>query len=325
MASNSYSEIITAKCAAYDPRAKPRNTRTYVEYMLNRVASMIDYDGLPETIPKRDLLLMLQMNGNVFIPKKKFTGGSYYAFTGGLGGEPDIYYHPTLYTIANPALGKISGVKGDMILRVGVDGALIRHDSLLTGLLPLMLQHASLLVETDLTMRMAIKNARTIAVISAPDDRTKQAAEKYLADLEDGKDGVIGETAFLDGIKVQPITSEASRTLTQLIEMRQYLKASWYNDLGLSANYNMKRESINSDEAQLDNDALLPLVDDILSTQKVCFERLADITDGDLVITPKLGSAWQDRQELTEMELTPDEPETALANPEEQEEETENG
>ena len=321
MISNSYTEFLTAKCAAYDPRAKPRHTRTYVEYMLNRVASMIDYDGLPDTIPKRDLLLMLQMNGNVFIPKKEFTSGNYYAFTGGMGGESDIYYHPTLYTIANPALSRMFGQKGDMILRIDVDGALIRHDSMLTGLLPLMLQHASLLVETDLTMRMAIKNARTIAVMSAPDDRTKQAAEKYLADLEDGKDGVIGETAFLDGIKVQPIANEASRTLTQLIEMRQYLKASWYNDLGLSANYNMKRESINSHEAQLDNDALLPLVDDILSTQKVCFERLADITDGDLVITPKLGSAWQDRQKLTEMELTPTNLEQPPANPEEQEEE----
>lgn len=321
MASNWYPELLAAKCAAYDPRAKPRNTRTYTEYMLNRVASMIDYDGLPETIPKRDLLLMLQINGNVFIPKKEFTGGNYYAFTGGLGGEPDIYYHPTLYTIANPALSRMPGQKGSMILRIDVDGALIRHDSMLIGLLPLMLPHASLLVETDLTMRMAIKNARTIAVLSAPDDRTKQAAEKYLADLEDGKDGVIGETAFLDGIKVQPIANEASRTLTQLIEMRQYLKASWYNDLGLSANYNMKRESINSDEAQLDNDALLPLVDDILSTQKTCFERLADITDGDLVITPKLGSAWQDRQEATEAELKPDEAESIPAKSDEQEEE----
>ena len=69
--------------------------------MLNKTASMFEYEGLPETIPYFELEKILQRGGYGFISKH---GDNLYCFTGGLGGEPDVYGNPTSIIIANPAL-----------------------------------------------------------------------------------------------------------------------------------------------------------------------------------------------------------------------------
>ena len=82
--------------------------------------------------------------------------------------------------------------------------------------------------------------------------------------------------------------------LTNLIESMQYYKASFFNELGLNANYNMKRESINSGESQLNNDALLPLIDDMLNNRKRCAEEVNKRFGTH--ITVGFASSWEDNQ-----------------------------
>lgn len=289
---------------------KEKNVTNYVAYMLNRVQSMLKYEGLPETLPKRNLALMLQTNGWVCIPDPKYFNGKMYAFTGGLGGEPDPYYMPTICTIANPALNF------NKSLKIGEECVVIPHDSLYIGLLPLFSRYASMLAENDISIRIADINARIVNLISAPDDKTLKSAKSYIEDVEKGKLGVAAENAFLDGIRSQPYASSgSSNNITQLIELQQYLKAGWFNDLGLNANYNMKRESINSTEAQLNDDALLPLVDDILTTQQTAFDIVNAKYGTNIRVT--LASAWEDRQEATEEMLTEEPQEETPANTEE--------
>ena len=132
-------------------------------------------------------------------------------------------------------------------------------------------------------------------MISASDDRTKASAEKYLEDVANGKLGVIAESAFLEGLKSQPYGHTGNTSLTNLIELMQYQKASWYNELGLNANYNMKRESINSGESQLNDDALIPLVDDMLRQRELGAEKVNEMFGTN--ITVKLAYAWEDNQQ----------------------------
>lgn len=255
-------------------------------YMLARTQSMFDYEGLPETIPSRNLEIMLQLNGNVFFTE---VDGSYYVFTGGLGGEPDVYYEPTIYTVANPAL------KYSANLKIGEDGILIRSDSYGVGLLPMMQKYAALLVENDFTMRIADINARLAFLLSAADDRTEKSAKLFLERIVNGEMGVISDSAFLESLKVNPAGNENSIRMTDLIEYQQYLKAAWFNDLGINANYNMKRESISPDEAQLNDDALLPLIDDMLEQRELALKKINEKYG--LNISVKLDSSWMNEQE----------------------------
>lgn len=267
----------------YDFQNKENAISDYVLYMLSRTQSMFKYEGLPESIPQRMIELYLQCNGNCCITEYN---GELYALTGGLGGEPDPYYRPTVYTVANPALNFSAN------LEIGKDCIVIPSDSMYMGLLPLFRRYATMLAENDLTIRIADINSRISSLVSAPDDNTKKAAEKYLKDVERGELGVIAENAFFDGIRSQPYSSAGhSNTITQLIEIQQYLKAGWYTELGLSANYNMKREALNSVESSKDNDALLPLVDDMLRCRQTALEDVNSKYGTN--ITVKLFSAWE--------------------------------
>lgn len=273
-----------------DVADKKGNAANYVAYMLNRAQSMLKYSGLPGTITQRNLSLLLQTNGWVCIPDPKFFDGKFYAFAGGLGGEPDPYYMPTVCTVSNPSL------RFSKTLKIDDECVIIPHDSLYIGLLPLFSRYATQLAENDITIRIADINARMVSLISAPDDRTKKSAEGYIDDMIAGKIGVIAENTFLDGIKAQPYTTSGNQNnITQLIELHQYLKAGWYNDIGLNANYNMKREAINSGEAGLNDDALMPLIDNILTTQRTAFGKLREMYG--LNVTVNLNSAWEDKHD----------------------------
>lgn len=268
-----------------DPKYKDRQVNYQVKYMLDRTQKMFEYDGLPETIPARNLETILQTCGNVCLTE---VNGKPYAFFGGLGGVPDEYYQPTIYTVANP------GLKYDAQLKIGVDCVWGRSDSFGVGLMPLFQWYASMIIETGISLRVGVINSRVNKTISAEDDSTYKSALKYLEDIESGKLGVISDSAFFEGLNIHA-TPTANEHLTDIIESLQYLKASWFNDLGLNANYNMKRERIQSAEAENDNDALLPLIDDMLNQRREMLEKFNEMFGYN--VTVKLSSSWEDVQE----------------------------
>lgn len=281
----------------YDFRDKPRAMMNYIIRMLNRTTQIFQYDGLPETIPAYMLESLLQRNGYAGFAKVK---GDLYAFRGGLGGEPDVYYRPTIFTVSNPALDFSKQ------LEIDKDCIIVKNDSNLMGLLDMFRKYATALVENEISFDKASKNLRATFLISAQDDDTKDAADLFLEGIESGESATIGETAFLEGLKVQPLQNAgANRILSELIEYHQYLKASWFNELGLNANYNMKRESLTTAESDMNFDALLPLIDDMLQCRQDGIKKVNEMFDTNISVS--LNSAWADIHDtLTEPETEPD-------------------
>lgn len=274
----------------YDYTDKRKNIRHHIIYMLDRVMSMFEYDGLPDTMPKKMLELYMMVNGHALVLKHE---DNLYVCFGGFSGEPDAYYMPKQYIVANPYLQLFK------VFDIGTDCVLVKNDTMMYGLMPMFSKFASALVENELTMNMVDINSRISALIDAPDDATKASAEKYLQDIEDGKSGIIASTAFFDGIRAQPYGEHNYQRLTDLIEYEQYMKASWFNELGLNANYNMKREAITSNESQLNDDMLLPFVDDMFNCRKEQLEQINDMFGTNITI--KWSSSWEDN--MQELEL----------------------
>lgn len=265
---------------------KKKSAQSYINYMLIRLQKMFKYDGLPDTIPKEIFESYLMENGSCYVTK---VDGELYAFIGSFGGEPDPYYRPTLYVVANPAL------KLSKIYNLWEDGVLVRNDSLWLGLRPLMARYATLLTENIVTIRSAEIMLRVIALLTAPDDKTKEAGELYLKKIERGELGVIAENRFFEGIKMQSPPSNNGSYLTQFIELQQYLKASFFNEIGLNANYNMKREAIMEGESNLNKDSLLPLCDEMLSCRKEDISKINEMFGTN--ITVDYDSAWKQNVE----------------------------
>ena len=298
-----YSDLIPK----FDILDKEQNFRKYVLMFLRITNRIFKYTGLPDTIPARTLEKLLQMNGVIFFYKTnpEFSAASteklgegLYVFTGGYGGAENVYYEPTIANISNPCCPDIP-----LNLEIGKDCCVMWNDSFKQGLLPIIQKYAFLMMESDISILDAEYNLRIQSLIQASDDRTKASAELWLQDVIKGKPGIIAgksldpETA----LATKPFaTGGQTNAMSQLIEMHQYLKASFLNEIGLNANYNMKRERINSAETELNNDGLLPLVDDMLREREDALVKINEMFGTDIKV--EKASAWEFRQLAAEVD-----------------------
>ena len=272
---------------------------SYVRYFLARLQCMFKYEGLPDTIPAKWFEHYLLCNGNCIIAK---VNDQLYALTGGMGNDATPYYIPAGYIVANPWLQTEGGTLSKQYWTETIDvngqhhdqdAVIIFNDTYSQGVLPLLNRYCSQLVENDISLNIADILARATINISAADDKTKASAELYLKRLRDGQLGVMSEQAFIEGLNIREFHYVA-QSITPLIEYHQYIKASLFNELGLNSNYNMKRESINSNESQLNDDMLHPLIDDMLRERREGVARVNEFFGTD--ITVSFDSAWLENE-----------------------------
>lgn len=278
--------------------------------MLDRTNSMFEYRNLPDTIPAYILELYLQIFGScAFVqiddatpitnPERYPTPPGLYIFYGNIGGERDIYYRPTQFIVANPRLK--NSINCPIIYASYQTESfsnpciVMRNDTNYMGLLPLFSRYAAQLTENDISIRSAQINARAQTGIAVGTDSDAESARKYFDDLESGKIGIIGKMSFLEGITMSNIGTQSSNCIIQLIELQQYLKASWYNELGLNVNFNMKREYMSEEEIAVNTDILLPLVDDMFKCRQEAID-LINLTFN-LNITVEKSSAWANKEQ----------------------------
>lgn len=257
--------------------------RNIVIYMVDRLQGIFEYSGLPDSIPKSMLELQLQCNGfSVFAMHED----NLYCYYAGLGGEPDVYYRPTIATIANPAQ-KIS-----MQLKIGAECVVVKNDLMFHGLMPLCNRYAEMLTDNIISMRVANINLRKVALISASDDTSRAAAEKYQKDIEDGKTSIPINNAFAGGIQVQPIAvSGVHGVLTELIEQQQYILGSFYNEVGIVAPFNMKRERLSESENSLSSSSSAPLIMNMLESREDGIRQVNEMFGTNISV--KLASVWR--------------------------------
>ena len=285
---------------------KKQSANAYYRYFLARLSRMFEYKGLPDTIPHEILDRYLMNNGIACITEVE---GKLYCFYGNMGGPQDVYYRPTEFIISNPHV-KSDGQLFTANIPIfdhyqpteevpGAElgqpkGCLIRNDSEWIGLAPMLSRYSYLMAENILTLRTADVMLRIVAMITAPSDKERASALEYLKTMENGNLSVIGESSFHDGVKLQSPPSNNGSYLTQFIEYQQYLKGSLYNEIGLSANYNMKREAIGKGESTLDEDALLPLADNMLLTRKQDLALVNEMYGTEIEVS--FSSAWLENE-----------------------------
>lgn len=250
---------------------KDQLARSYYDYMMDRVIEMFDIelDLVPENTPKKRILEYI-FSGFTLV----FKVGDYLYFDyGGLGGSLNEWRLPKKALINN------TYIPFNAQLDIDKECVLIKCDTTMTGLRPMFEKYAYLLAETDISLRFADINSRFQFMLTADNDQTKNDAQQFINDVVEGrKFGIVGTRAFMDGTfkgaTSYELGTRAKDNIKDLIELTQYLRSQWFIDLGLNANYNMKREAINSEESGMNDDILLPLVDNILDNVKEGFDKV---------------------------------------------------
>ena len=288
--SKKYTCYETAKSYLKD---KDKNVNNFIDTMFCKTNEMFTWKNLPETVPQAELEYLLQSNGTMFFTK---VGNDFYALLGTLGGEINAYYEPTKYTVANVALNlsKMYDIKKD--------GVLIRNDLRCNGLIPILSKYASMLTDCEISLNTMSILMRVMFLISASDDKTKKSAEEFMSKIINGNYSIIADSQFFDGIKAQGMTQSFSQLIPQMIELTQYIKASALNEIGLNANYNMKKERITEQEYTLNIDALMPFAENMLNCRKKAVEKINKMYG--LNIEVSLNSVWETNQAELESETT---------------------
>lgn len=277
---------------------KDKLAKDIASYFLARLQSMFEYKNLPDTIESNVFDRFVMVNGISCITDVK---DKLYVFRGNLGGVQEVYYRPTRFIISNPHIA--NGFTKEVVV-LGEEphtGVLIRNDTEWIGMLPLIARYSYMLAENYITMRIADINLRINALLSASTSKELAGALEYLHDIEDGKLGVIQNQPFFDGVKMQSPPSNNGSYLTQFIELHQYLTGSFYNEVGLLANYNMKREAIGTGETTLNQDMLLPLCENMLKCRREDLQKVNEMYGTNISVD--FSSSWKHNQVEQELKV----------------------
>ena len=141
-------------------------------------------------------------------------------------------------------------------------------------------------------MLLSLVNKRIQHLISASDDNTFESAKEYLKQVYDGNLGIIAENKLFDSLKINNSNTNTT-SMRELIEFNQYIKATMYNEIGLQANADMKRERMIQAEVITSNVNIYPLVDNMLEVRRLALEKINEKYGLDIEV--EFSSSWEYR------------------------------
>lgn len=236
------------------------NFELYFDLLTNKCCNLFKWEGLPETVNERFLMMQLILTGRVAWFADK---GNIYALNGSWGGEPNCYYEPTQWIIANPVLGSktltVRNMDGsdsidklDGIVMGLTDVDMIKQNPTKGGLYRLIYQTAGLLADNISSLNVSQINGRVSQIWTADNAALAKTFEEICKDIYEGHPYKVVSQDILNKVNAVPTAQTGqSNTLLNLIEAHQYILASFYNEIGLPSNWNMKRERINTAETEL--------------------------------------------------------------------------
>ena len=249
----------------------------YFKWLLGKLQELFVWENLPSTIDETFLNNQLFLTGRVcFTDKLKNTLMCYY---GNPGGEPDAYYCPTLFTIANPIMGSanvvISNDKEGVMMYNSKEDKVYQFLPQSSGLFGLIHQTATLLADNVVSINTAQINSRVQAAIIAENESLRNSAEVYVKQLYAGKPWTVLTEDMIASIKTSPIANTATpQAIATLIELHQYIVADFYNSIGIKTNPVNKKERLITDEINSVDNYLAVSLEQMLKSRQDAVERI---------------------------------------------------
>ena len=246
----------------------------YFKWLTNKVMQVFCIKNLEDT----------KINGNYFKQQLLLDGDvcitdfndELYAVRGDLGGEPDEYYIPVVYTIANPILGSKMVYRKDwrgnkqngvVIFNTDID-SLASPCSM--GLYDLISQTATLLADNIVSINCQQINSRVQAFFTADGEAQAISGEAVLKKMYAGSPYQILRSDLVDKLTVNPISGTGvANNITQLVELQNFIVSNFFQSIGIKSNDIMKRERLITAEIEEQNDMVaLSLLECVSSWEK---------------------------------------------------------
>ena len=294
------------------------------------------FDGIPATIDETFLKYSLILSGKIVFfrldqdilsnlqsEEHHLKAGDLVALNGNNSNYQTIYYMHRNVLVTNPVMKKsytlTPGEDCEIVYLTEPDRYKVFGHG---GLFALIARTATMLADNDISINCAQKNTRLHNVIAADDEPTAFSAEAAIQDMYNGKPYTVAQKSLVAELTGIPMTQNTNtNNLVQLIEMRQYIYAHFYETIGLPAPHdNMKKERLITDELGDSEDISALNLDDMHSSLQEGLKRVNAMFGTDITVTinPIVRRA-QDQTEAEPEDQTEAEPEDQTeAEPEDQ-------
>lgn len=250
--------------------------------LLLRSNQIFMYDNIPESWDISLFEYTLQKNGELLVIKSD-SGELYFTDKFTYIGKKDFYDRFIQVNINNP---NDPVVNGDHNIS---DLVIIKNNSLSISTSEFLSDYIDLMIETVITLKTHLVNTRNIFTLIATDNKSRENCLNFMKKLESGDLNILMNNAFLDNVKLLN-NNVNSDLIYRLIEVLQYLKASCLHELGINANYDLKRTVTTKSDIDINLDYLIPLVDNMLLARKSAIEKVNKMYGTDIKVY--LHSTW---------------------------------
>ena len=227
---------------------------------------MFDYEGLPDSLPKREIEIQLMLTGHcvVFLDNGELvtTSTNLFGF--------DRYYKPTKATFANP-------VMQSKTLTIGENCAIIYNNSLYNnvsyiptdgGLDSFVCRFARQLADIESTINIYMVNTRASSYPVASNDSVKNSLTRFFSRLKNGENAIVSDDAIIQQFRnVDIIGRNLKDGINDLLIARDKILEQFYREIGVKM-YQAKKAQVNNEEIEANNQLLLLNHDDMEMCRK---------------------------------------------------------
>lgn len=260
----------------YDVACVPDGFNYWFNKLLLYCLGMFEYDGLPESLPKRQIEINLMLTGHCVIFRDRgeivTCGTTLYDY--------DKYYDPTRAVFAQPKLfSKPLYLTGEMQNASVIYNNDLQNNVLYfptdSGLLTFISRYARRLADIESTENIYAVNMRLTAFPVGGDDTIIASIKKFFANLIIGKREIIADNAIIQQFRTVDIAKSAvGDKLNDIIQARDKVLEQFFRDIGVKFFADNKRAQMTDDEIESNDQMLLISPDEMLRARREGLERV---------------------------------------------------
>jgi hypothetical protein len=254
---NSTRKNLTAYDKMYDVTDVVKGYDYWIDMLKLKIVRMFDVQNLPDTIPVQEIEKLTLFEG-----KAGFINDPVYGYLAvpcslyGIGLYPN---YPPFMLWATPR------VEGDGI--INRDCCVIRNNTELTSVMPIIKRYARMLADTESTLENALYNVRQPAVASAPNEQIAASYKAVNLAMRLGQTDAVIDDDILKDIQMLPaIHTIPANLLETVVNTRQELIRAFFAEFGVQMSRD-KKAPMTTDEVAADNQQLVISVEDMLASR----------------------------------------------------------
>lgn len=222
------------------------NTSTiyYREYLLKKILSRFEFDGLPSYWDMDYFLEVLFLDGKICITDTAAGILPLRCGTTGVG----IFEQPTECQIANPVLGSFRRI-------IDVDCALIKLQYNYSGVGWLINRYATMLAMCDSSVATNLMNTKVTYVFKASSKAQAETMKKMYDDITCGQPAVfVGENGAINEENVYVMPAKQNYIAEDVQILKRKIINEFLTEIGINNTNQDKRERLTDDEVNANND-----------------------------------------------------------------------